>query len=405
MNVTPDNRTSLKADVLRFAGGAPLTLQTAASAGWPGTPTIKAPSVSTLPIGRATMHLDPRIAVALGGLGGNNAHGAGFLEALRRSGKLPQVISCTSGQLYWVAKFLLGHDILVNFEERLRYFQPFHYFYSPWQKDLDLIFKSLTNGQQPIRIATLEFWVDSIAIAHRNSWNLVTNPLAFSWWRAWTHSLPARWLVAQDLDEQSIADVLGRESDVGVMFNSYDFVSGQETIYLNERAQQITGKTPSTQNETRPWIRYEPISAAGVANALRLYEYGCSSTSTHLDGAYVRGIILSEIPGGNDIERIAVARPLPDAWQGSAPLSWAEMQDLRTEVLFQSSYMGERERIRLTNERLQRGQLTGTNRRYNEVTLLELPMLLRRGYFDYVLEDRQVFADAFWRGEELCTYL
>ncbi|NTV62179.1 MAG: hypothetical protein HGA65_01410, partial [Oscillochloris sp.] len=51
----------------------------------------------------------PEIAFALGGLAGNNAHGAGFLHAaLNHTGHdlTPSMISCTSGQIYWVWQYL-----------------------------------------------------------------------------------------------------------------------------------------------------------------------------------------------------------------------------------------------------------------------------------------------------------
>ncbi len=47
-----------------------------------------------------------RIAFALGGLAGHNAHGAGFLHAALTRGIDPDVISCTSGQIYWVYQYL-----------------------------------------------------------------------------------------------------------------------------------------------------------------------------------------------------------------------------------------------------------------------------------------------------------
>lgn len=48
----------------------------------------------------------PPFAIALGGLAGNNAHGAGCLQALLDSGHEPSLISCTSGQIYWVYLYL-----------------------------------------------------------------------------------------------------------------------------------------------------------------------------------------------------------------------------------------------------------------------------------------------------------
>ena len=46
------------------------------------------------------------IGFALGGLAGNNAHGAGFLQAALDTRVTPEMISCTSGQLLWVWYYL-----------------------------------------------------------------------------------------------------------------------------------------------------------------------------------------------------------------------------------------------------------------------------------------------------------
>ena len=55
-------------------------------------------------------------ALALGGLAGNNAHGAGVIEALYRNGKKPKLITCTSGQIRYVEAYLRGlkHGSTIN---------------------------------------------------------------------------------------------------------------------------------------------------------------------------------------------------------------------------------------------------------------------------------------------------
>jgi len=52
----------------------------------------------------------PTVGFALGGLAGNNAHGAGFLQAALDAGVEPQMISCTSGQIRWVFEYLRGSE-------------------------------------------------------------------------------------------------------------------------------------------------------------------------------------------------------------------------------------------------------------------------------------------------------
>ena len=54
------------------------------------------------------------VAFALGGLGWNNADGAGFLQAALDTNVRPMMMSCTSGQILWAFRYLccLGDDTL-----------------------------------------------------------------------------------------------------------------------------------------------------------------------------------------------------------------------------------------------------------------------------------------------------
>jgi len=52
------------------------------------------------------MSSKPVVAVALGGLGGFNAHDAGVLAAAHECGLEPDIITCTSGAIFWTDLFL-----------------------------------------------------------------------------------------------------------------------------------------------------------------------------------------------------------------------------------------------------------------------------------------------------------
>lgn len=65
------------------------------------------------------------IAFALGGLAGSNAHGAGCLQATIDkwgSRRIPQIISCTSGQIFWVCTYLKYLDLLSHSQNPSRHF-------------------------------------------------------------------------------------------------------------------------------------------------------------------------------------------------------------------------------------------------------------------------------------------
>ena len=56
------------------------------------------------------MNNKPVVAMALGGLGGFNAHDAGVLAAAHECGLKPDIITCTSGAIFWTHLFLTNPD-------------------------------------------------------------------------------------------------------------------------------------------------------------------------------------------------------------------------------------------------------------------------------------------------------
>lgn len=339
-----------------------------------------------------------RSAIALGGLAGNNAHGAGFLEALRRSGKMPQMVTCTSGQILHVAKWLQGVDMAAFFEESMRQTQPF----GNWL-DANLVFKQVSANSQVIRPSTQEFPYDVLGAVTRSWVKAWTDPQNFSMFRELYNVMPARSLVPAFPPDfySGIAEALN-DTKVGVVFNAYNFDDGHEYVYMNQAALTLTGKTIG-RHSSKSWIEYQPITAATAEQALYLYQYGFKTSTQTVDGAYVRDVILSEIPSeNNEIDRIAAVRPQPDNWLGGPPMSNVELQSLQTQVGFNATYIGERERIRLMN-RLS-GQLKWDTQP-KQVSILELPLAEPRTWWDYVVESEQIFRSAYWRGAELVKYL
>jgi hypothetical protein len=77
------------------------------------------------------------VAFALGGLAGNNAHGAGFLQAALDPRVRPMMISCTTGQILWAYRYLccLSDDSLSLRKELQEDISSLDAFHNP---DLDL---------------------------------------------------------------------------------------------------------------------------------------------------------------------------------------------------------------------------------------------------------------------------
>jgi hypothetical protein len=86
----------------------------------------------------------------LGGLAGNNAHGAGFLQAALDRGVKPAMIFCTSGQIFWVSKFLEHMNqperLEMDFDEKLAELKPLRLWCdsvaeNTWRRPLDRLGK------------------------------------------------------------------------------------------------------------------------------------------------------------------------------------------------------------------------------------------------------------------------
>jgi hypothetical protein len=133
-----------------------------------------------------------------------------------------------------------------------------------------------------------------------------------------------------------------------------------------------------------------------VKDALKLYQYGFDCDCGHLDGAYYRQILLSELAMATDI---FVARPINYRWiGGSLPTSIAGIEDLKMKVGFNGSYAGERDMINMISKLVEDGVLA---RPYKKINLIEIEIEIKRGYFDYIYESLDVFDSAHTRaGEE-----
>ena len=217
--------------------------------------------------------------------------------------------------------------------------------------------------------------------------------------------MPARSLVSQDLILhpelfKEISDVFNDDSDdghgIGVIFNAYDFIEGHEHVFMNRKAAELTGHTPGTNSNSRDWVRYRAITPEAVRDALRLYEYGFDLPGNLIDGAYLRGIILNEIPHArNGISKIVVGRPLTSRWLGDAPSSLTELRDMQTEVNFHGSYLGEKGHIELINQLIESSHPVPPPSGATRIDFLEVEMDRQRGWWEYVLECEDVFNSAF----------
>lgn len=351
------------------------------------------------------------VAFAMGGLAGNNAHGAGFLQAALDRHIKPIMISCTSGQLLWVKRYLqvATGEVKKNLREMLQ--EDIREVNPTGNKNYALAKLALFGKSHVFAPAYLE-WTRDLNKNARDVWHdLLKKPEEVSLVRGFLELFPCRHLVPSFPAEffKDISDYLrdaelpqGNEgtSPVGIVFNSYNPQSGEEYVYLNgearKRLNEKSGKPnkygANQKNEYRDRTIYQDIDAQAVCDALWLYQYGFDRKgSSFVDGAYFRGVILSELAVA---DRIFCVRPINHHWQGHLPRNYPELEDLKTEIGFDGAYCGERYQIELINKLLDKKKMV-EGEKYHNIDLQELEIRQPRGFFDYVFESEKVYDDAY----------
>jgi len=343
-----------------------------------------------------------KVAFALGGLAGNNAHGAGFLQAAIEAGIEPAMVSCTSGQIYWLYNYLRlrggkGPNLCDVLRGDIDKMQPFH------NRNLDFTTVATLGSPGLCRPA----YTEAVADAFQNALDVIAHTQErmgnVFFLREWLQLFPCRMLVPAFPDDffKDISDEF-LNSEIGIVFNSYNPPDGEEYVYLNDAARDLLHSTsrrksfqPGTRNPAyRDHTTYQAITPQAVLDGLWLYQYGFDQKdSSFLDGAYFRDIMLSELTFA---DTIYVARPVHFSWLGHLPTSYPELQDLQTKVGFNSAYSGERYQIQLINKLLDDGAFSGEKQgKYHKIDLIEIEIQRQRGFFDYVFEQMDVFDDAF----------
>ncbi len=323
------------------------------------------------------------LAFALGGLGGGNAFGAGFLAAARARNIRPAAITCTSGMIVWTAHYLAGDDLREKLREQLAEMPkapdsvPFG---NQW-----LLAKGLPGVFRP---AMQEYW---------ERWSFMS---PFSEPKDWADRLlPAQtWVPTRSTEHfEFVADTLAN-SDVAVMFNAFCPPSGQEVLFLNAAARDALGVRWHQQT---PETIYMPITAEGVEAALHLYSYGYERSyfgMKLIDGAYHRQFILNELcdlAPAHKPATIWVVRPQNSRWIGEMPDNYFEQRDMETEIGMNSSYSMQVARIELLNRLVREGRLQAPGDQ--TIHLEPFQFVGKRGYFDYFIESEHVFDTAYHR--------
>lgn len=332
------------------------------------------------------------VAFALGGLGGFNAHGAGFLDAATHCEVIPDLVTATSGQIVILAQWLMGCDLrkaIINPElehNRLAQlavavagepgvFQPaYSQAFKRWFRfpDLEHPFRSLFD-----RLFPAEVYVPT------------RKPEAF----------------AEFADAfNNKAEIRGQR--IGIVFNAYNLKTGQAVLFGNDRARDLwedkkaiptaasavaTAGSHTGHHVHEPELALQPITPEAVEAALWLSLYGFDHLPLpHLmDGAYHRACIVSEL---HMFEHIFVARPLAQGWRDRPPSNWFEVQDWQTEMWFSAGYKAEVDTLNQINKLISAGYLKDP---FKPINLIEVKPDAPAGFFHFFVEREKVYDQAY----------
>ena len=163
-------------------------------------------------------------AFALAGLGGFNAHGAGFLTAATACDVVPDLVTATSGQIVVLADWLTGADL----EKQLVIPELEHNFMA----QMAIAFSGDPGVFRPAYAEAIRRWFKPPTL-----WD---NPLE----TALNRLLPAQVYVPtrRPKDFEDMAGALNQaeigDKAIGVVFNAYDIDAGTAVLFGNDAARE-----------------------------------------------------------------------------------------------------------------------------------------------------------------------
>ncbi len=325
---------------------------------------------------------EDNVGFALGGLGGFNAHGVGFLQAARKLGVKPTIITCTSGMVAWVARWLDGEDL-----------EP-------------LI---MTQIQESTKFPPSIDWLNTLWIAWFGDPGIF-RPAVPEYWGHWlTPMTRPNELLDRLFPAQVYIPLRGREklegiarslnnSPIPVAFNTLHPKSGRIYLHINRAAQCFLGVKVGEMCGPE---KYVPITTEAVGGALWLYLYGFEHRLNPLglvDGAYNRQFIISEL---HKCDRIYTVRPQNSKWLDHLPRSYFESEDFKVWMWFNSAYTTEVAGMVTINKLIQQDYLKAAD--FHKIDLIEVQVHHHYGYFQYFHEEKEVYDKSFH--ESMCKLL
>ena len=326
------------------------------------------------------------VAFALAGLGGFNAHGAGFLTAASELDVRPRMITVTSGQIVVLAA---------------------------WLRNLDLKEELIKPDSAEGLFGTLRILLKGMPGVFRPAFRE-----GFARWFTWPGSsdslfeiladrlMPAQLYVPERPDSffSGMEELFNGTKDIGIVFNAFDPATGEGKLFGNDAARdcwpsesKLTRTKPSAGKviaQPQKKTALEPITAEALKAALWLSLYGFDKTPLNLiDGAYHRACIVSEL---YSFKTIFAVRPLAKGWGSRLPGNYFDVEDWQTEMWFSVGYKAEVEGMKRINDLIFDNKLASDD--FGYIDLVEVTPVTPAGYFNYFTEREKVFDDAYAEG-------
>jgi hypothetical protein len=314
--------------------------------------------------------------MALGGIGGFNAHDAGVLAAAHECDLKPDIITCTSGAIIWTHLYLTNPDGIQ----------------AEVQREAEAV-----SGANALRVAAMGD-PGIFQPAYASYWTRWFRPPSGPLFRDLLDRLFPAQVYESTRPKEFFAGIADdfNTAPVPIMFNAYAVNTGRELVFCNEhafsflgispkhvRAHDIPGEDMSTE--------YRPIDADAVQTALWLTLYGFSNRfegETAIDGAYQRQLIMSEL---TKCDVIYAIKPQASAWRGRPPGNYFEVQDFNTEMWFNTSFAAEVAGLRAAKRDGGRGPI-----RIQPITMTR-PL----GYFNYFVEKLPNYSEGYEQAKSI----
>ena len=326
-----------------------------------------------------------KVGFALGGLGGFNAYGVGFLQAARQLQVTPDIITCTSGMIAWAARWLDGEDleplILEKCQEDSRF--------PPSLGWLNMLSVALLGSSGIARSALPEYLarlLTPMTTREELSEQLLDRLFPAQSW------VPAR----RPEDIEHIAYLLNK-SPVPVAFNTVHLKSGRPYLHINPAAKDFLKVTGEEMGQVGGPQKYTPISTETVGGALWLYFYGFDNAAQRrlnplglVDGAYNRQFIISEL---SDCDRIYTVRAMNTKWLDHPPRDYFDNEVFKDWLWINSAYTTEVAGMETINKLIKQKDLQSPD--YKTIELIEMQIPIFYGPFQQLYEKKGVYELAF----------